>query len=359
MSPKFRRVISLPARESFHDLNYWTLPRLRDAGYATLVPPPPQLKDFQQVRPGKQRKTYCFTSPLEFLQFRPNRFRGFEFDLPSETIWSDEELSGMVDNRSLDELISGATDTARQMLIRAAAGDEVAIRFFSNHVRLCTRALEHLEKKQPEKLRAWAEQCPRWPVLLARTSPPAKPDDAKRDSRRYPKDLEAVLARLHKLNVGSKALIPSAPGRRADSFWTHLAAWAAEECCSAATIVKVYEHKAEAAGAKPLRSVIRLWSTPIEATYHCVREGSIVAALVITDWEKKCVSLTMPITRQNFKDWNTVVREFVRECFHSSAALYKKALGEVQTGQVRADETLRRNRALDYVTQALGTLTKK
>jgi hypothetical protein len=346
-------------RQPFHDPDYWTLRRLREAGYGTLVPPPPQLKDFQRVRFGKLRKTYSNASISEFLQFRPNRFREFEFDMPSEEIRSDEELSRMVDNRSLDELVSGANDSAKQMLIRAAAGDEEAIRFFSNHVRLCTRALEHLEKKQPEKLRTWAEQCPRWPVLLARTSPPAKPDDPKRDSRRYPKDLEAVLARLHKLNVGSKALIPSGPGRHPGSFWTHLAAWAAEECRSAATIVKIYEHKAEAADAKPRRSVIRLWNKPIEATYYYVREGSIVAALVITDWEKKCVSLTTPITQENFEGWNTVVREFVRECFHSSAALYKKVLGEVQTGQVGADETLRRNRALDYVTQALRILTEK
>jgi hypothetical protein len=343
-------------QEPLHDPDYWTLARLRDGGYGTPVALPPQSKEFQQVRPGKVRKTYSSGPPPELLQFRPNRFRAFYFDLPSETLRPTEEIAARLDTRPLSELDELTGDSLRQMVLRARTGDAVAMRLVADRAYSLLRHVELLEKVQPQMVKEIAESRDRWPVLLAPTSAPAKPNDPKRESRRYPKELEAVLGRLHKLNVGAKAWIRASPGRAADkqSYWAQLARWAVEECYAAGALVKIYGRKAAAVGAQPQRSTTKLWNSRVEATYYYVREGTICAVLVITDWEKRCASLSTPIACENFAAWQSVIREFVREYWASAKPAYQHALNLIR--QSDRPEHDRRSMALDRVKQALKTL---
>ena len=328
-------------QEIHNSLEYWTLEKLRETGFATPIPSPLPLQDFQQIRPGKLRKVYPATQSQNLHLYRPTRFRGYNFDMPSERLRSPAELSGEVDNHSLEELCSQALNSHRQILIRAVAGDERAMHFFADRVRMSVHCLEILEKAQGEKLRALAEQCPWWPVKLSLN----------------PQDIQIAKHRLRNLSVGQKALTPTRSGQRVDrrSFWTRLAAWAVDECYNITrTVVPMLERHAQSAGAKPNRVKQKLWGTPVQATYYYLPEG----VLCIADWEKRCIGLSKPITKENFESWREVVRGFVREFWDSSASGYRAALDLTKTGQQKRTEAERRSMALDRVEQALRSLTR-
>jgi hypothetical protein len=328
-------------KESHNQLQYWTLQRLRENGFATSIARPLPLHDFQQIGTGKLRKVYPASRAQQLHLYRPTRFRGYNFDIPGERLRSAAEIAGEVDSRSLDDLYSQALDSHRQLLIRAAAGDERAMYFLADRVGMAARYLEILEEAQPEKLRALAQQYPRWPVLLSLN----------------PQDIEIARDRLRRLCVGQKALTPTRSGQRVDrrSFWTRLAAWAVDECYNITrTVVPVLEHHAKCAGARPKRVKERLWGTPVEATYYYLPEG----VLCLTDWEKQCVHLSKPVTKENFGSWWKAVRGFVREFWHCSASGYATALDHTKTGQHTKTEPERRSMAFDRVEQALRGLTR-
>jgi hypothetical protein len=343
----------------WHDPDYWTLERLRDAGYAKPIPPPPPSKAFLMVRTRRFRKVYSNDAPRELLYFRPTRFRSFYIDLPSESFRSLRKVRAQLDTRFSPEIDVLASDRLRQLVLRARCGDEIAMRLVAERAYNLLRHLELLEKTQPRLIRRVAETFDRWPVLLPRTSPAPKADDPKRERRRYPKDLEAILSRLNRLNVGAKSLIPRGPGRSADrkSFWVRLASWAVDECFQAGVLVKLFEHKANKCCATPQRGSTTFGTTKVEDTYYFVRELQIAGILTITDWEKKCANLTRPIISSNFRDWRAVVRQFSRECLYSCSKLRKEAFKYVRTERDQVDETARRNKALDYVDQALRSIT--
>jgi hypothetical protein len=343
----------------WHDRDYWTLARLRDAGYARPVPPPPPSKQFVTVRPGVSVKVYSTNAPREYLYFRPTRFRSFYIDLPSERLRSARKARLQLDARLSPEIDILASEQLRQLVLRARCGDKMAARLIANRAYNLLRHLELLEKVQPRLLRQVAETFDCWPASLPRTGPAPKTDDPKRERRRYPKDLEGILSRLSRLNVGAKSLAPRRPGRTADrnSFWVRLASWAIDECFQAGVLVKLFEHKANECGACPTRGSTTFGSTTVQDTYYYVKESQIAGILTITDWEKKCANLARPIRRQNFSDWRAVVRQFSRECFHSCCELREEALKNVRTGQHQISETSRLNIALNYVDQALRTLT--
>jgi hypothetical protein len=353
MAKKKNRTVS-STKEQYQDAGDWTLARLRDSGYGHPIPAPDL---WRKVGPARIQKRY-YGSPLQCLQFRPSRFRAFYTDLPSESFRPVEEIQAKLDNHPLAELDARASDCLRQMALRARCGDAMAMRFVAERAYNLLRHLELLEKTQPRMVSATAASCDRWPVLLGRISPPARADDPKRERRRYPKELEAVLTRLHNLKVGVKMPIRTGPGRNADrrSYWTRLAEWAVGECLSAGALVKLFKHRAHTFGGVPQRGATRIWNTKVEDTCYYVREGSIFGVLVITDWENRCASLRRPITPKNLPAWQTVVRGFVREYFHGSKKAYREALSKIQSGQSEMDETPRRNKALDHVSQALRTL---
>ena len=257
--------------------------------------------------------------------------------MPSEVVRSAAECSGQVDARPMEELDSCAHDAIRQILTRAAAGDEMAMRLFVERVHLFVRCLELLQTAQPEKLRALAAERSRWPVLLSLN----------------PQDMRIAQQRLRDLTLGEKALAPTRSNQRTDRriFWTRMAQFAVSECDCTRVMVPILASLAASAGVAPKRIPHMAWRTPLDATCYFMRDGCIC----IADWEKLCLNLSKPITKTNFKEWWEVVRRFAYEYWDSSPAAYASALKII--GQPDIGEAIRRNMAFDRLEQALRGLT--
>jgi hypothetical protein len=115
----------------------------------------------QQIRPGLWRKIYG-RAHKGYYMLRP-------------TLWnlrnqvrqplSQKEIAEKIDKRPLLQLRSQINDVMGQITVRAAAGEENAIHNLLASARGIIGALETVQKAQPKKLRAIAEESLDWPVL--------------------------------------------------------------------------------------------------------------------------------------------------------------------------------------------------
>jgi hypothetical protein len=328
------------------DPNYWTLARLR-TDFADKFEPP--VEAFRVTGSRKIIKPYG----RDFLRYRPTRFRGYDYDMPSELLLSSKQLKKKISTVSLDTILSQHRGSIGQLFIRAAAGDEEAISRFVERVCDLVRQLENLEKYQPKKIRAVAETRLRWPILLSRAcATPGK-------SPKRMMELEAAKSRLWNLGVGKGAIIHIRQDQRTDwaNYWTRLAAWAVEECLETRAIVAILLHHADRYGARSYPVKLKFWEARIEADIYVIEERSFIAELLITEWQRRCLELTIPISKNNLDAWKYVLAEFTREAFFCSRKkLYASALNVI--GQKDRTESDRRNMALDRVEQALRSFAR-
>jgi hypothetical protein len=264
-------------------------------------------------------------------------------DLPSEKLEPLEKLAGKIDTRSLDELMSEPTYATGQLLLRACCGDEQAIFFFAMRVSEHVYYLETLSKYQPDKVRSLASTYDRWPVLLSLN----------------PQDIQIAMDQIKSLNVGAAAAMPTRTGQKVDRriYWTRLVQWAIGECMTCGMYVKILERLAAKRKASAKTVETKIWNKSVHATCWYLRDGNTYNALVITEWEKHCASLAVPITDRNFNEWWSVVQEFTREALYSSEELYSAALREI--GQTNRPKYERRSMALDRVRQTLKSMRVK
>jgi hypothetical protein len=297
--------------------DYYTLEWFRNNGYATEIRPRPESEGFQQVARGRLRKVY--SAPQRFFCYRVNRFRLFDWNMPSEQPRSPEEIAAGIDTRSFEELLPQATEPLGQLLTRAAAGNETAIRFFAYRVYDLARQLETLEKFQPAKLRAVAETFDRWPVLLSHN----------------PGDIDIATTRITDLRVGEKAFPQTSQGQKfaRDSYWTRLAAAAAEECQIAGKLVCILDDAQARHFLGTKRVKDKLWRVSVCATWYGLPDG----LLEIRDWERDCAKLSQPISKDNFKAWWTAIREYVREYWYCSESAYHTALSFINSDYKEMD----------------------
>jgi hypothetical protein len=223
-----------------------------------------------------------------------------------------------------------------QIFARALCGDEQAIRLMISTARGAVRALENLEKRQPAKLQARAEENSDWPVLLSLN----------------PQDIKHAEERIAQLKVGTKATIPRRPNQKLDpqNLWTQLAAAAVQECED--NKVTVSEFEKHCVGAKRKRRNRKFWGTPAAATIYSLGYSDVV---IIADWEKQCVKLSAPITPSNVSQWWHVVKFWVLEYWWSSEKTYKTAIAKI-FDKTAPKEFQKRNRALAQVRKAFRSL---
>ncbi len=288
-----------PPRYAHQQPGYYNLAWFRDNGYAEENPQPPQ-QDFERIAPGKFRKVYA-ASEKEYL-YRPSRFRGFDWNMPSELLRSPEEIAKGIDRRSFEELLPQATDALGQVLLRAAAGNETALSFFVHRAYDLARQLETLQEIQPDLLRKVAETCDRWPVLLSQNK----------------QDIDLASERVDRLRVGQRSF--TAKGQRLGRYsdWLRLVAWAVDECKVTGGLVQLLLNNNVTSVQPSTRRKTNLWGAPVSVTYYRVPSGFIQ----ITDWERKCADLALPITKDNFPQWRNAVRGFVREYWRTYETAY-------------------------------------
>lgn len=254
--------------------------------------------------------------------------------LPSGEIAS---LAGK-DNRSLDELNRQAMDALSQILSRAHGGDALAIRKYVDLVRGAAGSLEDLAAAQQGAVKAQAEALPDWPVLTSRN--PA-------DARRAAKCVEA-------LAVGARAAVTtSKPSSHVDrsTIWTRTAERAFATCKINRTLVP--ELEANCANATKKRETTHFWKTEAQATFYYLPGGDVV---IIPDWARDCVGLTLPVTPENFPAWWKVVKAAVLQHWHTSPDDYREALKTI--GAMALEEYDKRNRAVAAIEQAFRNLTR-
>lgn len=172
-------------------------------------------------------------------------------------------------------------------------------------------------------------------------------------------ELEAAKSRLWNLGVGKGAIIHIRQDQRTDwaNYWTRLAAWAVEECLETRAIVAILLHHADRYGARSYPVKLKFWEARIEADIYVIEERSFIAELLITEWQRRCLELTIPISKNNLDAWKYVLAEFTREAFFCSRKkLYASALNVI--GQKDRTESDRRNMALDRVEQALRSFAR-
>lgn len=324
------------------DADIPSLAQLREWEFGGPVKPHDPPLDGHQIGPKRFHKVYR-SSQKELWLYRPTRrWHGKELLPPAEQFRAVAEIAPLLDERPLEQLIEEVEGILKQLLHRAHRGDKRAIRLFTATVRRSVSSLSTLAAQQPEKVRAEAEEEPRWPVLLSRN----------------PQDQAIAESLIHDLHVGEKATTPTRPGQKVDrrNLWTKLASLAVNECEITAKFVPVFEAHAANAGASPQRIKVKVWATSLSATGYDLEEEGIV----IADWQKKCVSLSKPITKQNFKDWWQAVKGFVLEYWQTSPEAYASALKYIGDGSLkkgrRYKEDRKRNLALYAVHDALESL---
>ena len=223
----------------------------------------------------------------------------------------------------------------QQICTRAAAGDERALHVLLGSIRAGIETLDRIEEVQSAMLRRVAEESTNWPVLMTSN---------RQGSQR-------AHEHVTRLGVGTKAVIPLRPRQKINRYgiWAKLVEKAIELCRANQVFVPALE--AQCRDAVTERKSLILWGTPIEATFYCV---SPTECIVITDWEKDCVKLALPIERANSKAWWNAIKQCVLEYWTAFQTEYRKALTAI--GHADDEEWRRRNLAIDRVEQAFQDL---
>jgi hypothetical protein len=267
--------------------------------------------------------------------------------MPSEQLRSPEELKAKMDSRKTNALASQAGDALGQLYIRAAYGDDEAMRFLVERTSELAQLLEILEQYQPNKLRVLAAKRIWWPMRMSRA--------CAAENEKAQTELDRTRLRLSKLRVGEEAVIRVKPRTDLENYWTRLALWVVTEVWNMTRpATHVFLHHAKQAGASPFRIPVQVSGTKLKGNYYRVPQGLSFNVLIVSDWERQSLKLTAPVMRANLANWQSVAAEFVREAFHVRPVLYKEALAKV--GQADRTEGDRRNMALDRVRQALRSL---
>jgi hypothetical protein len=282
-----------------------------------------------QIRAGLWRKVY--SQPL------PERwwYRATKLVLHRE-LRPPEQIAKRIDNRPLHELSDQIRAALEQIVARAALGNTLALAQVVSTARGAIRALETIEKAQPEKLLATAESSSNWPVLLSLNL----------------HDIRRAKTLLQRLRVSTKALTPRVQGQRLDpqNFWTKLVLEALDVCEKNKLYVPVL--RAYAKGARHERKTQKFWQMTVGGTYYF---PSNCDCIFIADWEKQCVKLSGPITEANFKAWWHVVQLYMIELWRVNKKSYEAALTMISDQQA-IKEFQKRNLALTQARKALRSL---
>ena len=297
---------------------------------------------WQQIRPGRFRKTYGAGLPQVRWLYIPAVLEARHKRREAA------EVAQLIDPRSIAELgeqADSATEPRNQLLYRAHHGDDKALALFARLARESVDALATLARFEPERVRRIAATYPQWPVLLSLN----------------PQDLRHTKQALKELAVGSQALTPTRVGQRVDprNFWTRLALAALDACDRARKNTPPLQEHARAA-VKRLPQPRHFWGTRTHTTFYFLANGD---AIIITDWHRKCARLAQPITAANFDQWWNVVKLCVLHHWQNKEEIYDlpgslsyaEALRSI--GQSNKEEWQRRDFALSRVKQTLRSLT--
>src|SRR5438876_8694795 len=121
----------------------------------------PPVREWQQIRPGRQFRKYGSGAPKGRWVYRGAVLQ------PHNKRRSTHEIAALVDKRSLEELNDLVQDAIKEILARAHCGDEKAIAQFARVALEANASLESLANFEPDKVRTVAETSVRWPVLLS------------------------------------------------------------------------------------------------------------------------------------------------------------------------------------------------
>jgi hypothetical protein len=284
---------------------------------------------FYDIAPGHSRKAYRASPARQRRVLTPPMLNLREQIRPLE------KIAAQRDNRTLEQLLDEVGDAISQLLCRAVCGDQKAIATLvvANHHSV--DALEELAKHAPQQVRAEAEICPKWPVLLSLN----------------PQEIKYVIKNLKSLGVGTKALTPTRPGQRRDphNLWTRMANEAYAICRRCKHDVLELERLCR--GTKGQRKSLKYWETVAKATYYQLSDGTPV---IITDWQKQCRKLSWPITNSNFKNRWKILKVVVLQYWMNPEGNYREALQKI--GNEKEEEWRRRGRALERIEQAFRSL---
>ena len=288
----------------------------------------------QQIGPGHWRKVY--RPKQKYFMLRANCFQ-----FRDERLWqarSSREIAKCVDNRPLPQLRDEVDAAMKQVMIRAATGNEEAIRLLYWHLKFSIKTLEAIEKGEwLKRVRTIAETCPDWPVLLS-----LNPQVVKHEKER-----------LRILHVGTKAPTPRKSGQRINprSYWTDLAATAFKACQDIKILLP--ELKKHCRGVKRQRRLHKLWGRSIKVSIYNLPPDVIV----IADWEEQCARLSLPVTSNNFEPWWNAVQRHVLEYWNNAPDEYNEALRQI--GQKESQkEYARRNMAEDRIKRAFRSVAR-
>jgi hypothetical protein len=303
------------------------------------------ISEFQQIRPGYERKVYCTGAPKERWIYQGAVLQPYKARRPFQ------EIAALVDPRSLDEIQEQANAALEQILARAHCGDEQAIRTFAEMVANAVASLERLSDFEPDNLKAVASTSARWPVLLSLN----------------PHDIKWAKDHLRSLRAGAETPNPPNPRQRLDPrhFWTRRAAEALGPCRLNRVLVPWL--RAHAKGARKERKSVTYWRTPVAATFYYLNSREVI---LITDWQKRCAKLSEPITTNNFTAWWEAAKGCVLQHWHNKEgkADYAEAIKRIRYADTTAHgarthlrkedcaEGRRRAHALEQIRRALASL---
>lgn len=263
--------------------------------------------------------------------------RPTQFSLGSEArqLRDAKDIAGDEDSRNADELRGQIDDAVAQLVTRAATGDDVAISMLLNVARGVIDVLETLERAQPGKIQGQAAASQDWPVLMSQN----------------PSHIRHAEELVRRLKVGEKAATPRLHGQKCDphDFWTRLATKAFTECQENKIRLSFFQD--HCAGISPERKSKKVWGIRMPLSEYPVSTADFI---VIFDWEKECSSLALPVTRENLKKWQLVIRRYTFEYWDAYREEYAEAIRRI--GQPLLEEWDKRRRAVNRVEQAFRDL---
>jgi hypothetical protein len=269
--------------------------------YAEAWSPPYDAK-FHEAGPARLRKVYPQSK-------RDRRIYMGAVLNPRDKLRPVQELSKLVDRRTVRELKQEAEGALKQLLCRAHCGDAQALGLYVRITRAAVQSLELLAKHHQHGVRAEAEALSDWPLNLNQH----ETEWAKRE--------------LKRLSVGAKLPLFGKRSLRDwhRNVWSSLA-WDALVACGENKRVVPFL-KQLAAGAKIERKMLRYSrQSKAWATFHYLGTGDVV---IIADWQAKCAKLPKTCTKGNVADWWNVVKECVLHYWQNPAGNYLETLTRI------------------------------